>query len=881
MDINYISHILEVLSAIIMKLYNCLFKGIWTLVLIFITISSNAQFIENFDDGSFLTNPQWLGDTSKFKVVGGKLQSKSNILNDKFYLSTVSKSLENTQWEFFINLQFNTSSANYLDVFLTSDSANLLGNNSGYLLRIGTSSDNISLHKKVGTIYTSLINGKTGTTNHSSNTFKIKITCDDQRNFTLWHDSAGFGNNFIPEGTVLDTTFNQSNYFGILIKQSTASFYNKHFFDDFYIGKIITDTIKPFVKSVEIKSPDTLQIFFSEKLHSASLNLLNFDVKNTIGNPFSSRFISTDSSVIELAMVNSLAANSTYNFSIKNCKDKAGNNLLDTIFKLKWFQTEKPQKNDIVIHELLPDPEPAVKLPKEEYIELYNRSGKILQLQNCVLSDNSSGGNLPYFILEPDSFIILCEAGNESLFSLFGKTLGLKGFPSLNNSGDAIFFKNADGQIIHNVKYDLASYGDEIKSDGGWSLEMMDNENLCNPFNFKASVAAIGGSPGKINSIKKSNPDNQKPFIKKITIKSDLLIQLMFNETIDSLKASNIGNYQITENVIANILINKEMLELKFVQPLLPNKFYTLTVKGIMDNCDNVSDTSIRIIMAERPKPGDIAINELLFNPTTGGADIIEIYNKTDKILSLKNLILYNWDTNKQPDDITLIDTTGAVILPHSFMVFTSNPSWVSEYYKNCDTSTLFKLSSLPTMADDYGHISLADETKTIIDELDYNKSMHFQLLTDFEGVSLERISYDISSAEISNWTSAAATSGFATPGLINSHSLLVNKSEDWLTISPTLFSPDEDGVDDLVSFTIQATSQNQQATLIIFDSYGKLVTTLVNNSPIGSTQTWFWDGMDKDGKKSAIGIYIVYAELFGLDGKKHVKKKTVTVGGK
>lgn len=142
----------------------------------------------------------------------------------------------------------------------------------------------------------------------------------------------------------MDTTFNQSNYFGILIKQSTASFYNKHFFDDFYIGKIITDTIKPFVKSVEIKSPDTLQIFFSEKLHSASLNLLNFDVKNTIGNPFSSRFISTDSSVIELAMVNSLAANSTYNFSIKNCKDKAGNNLLDTIFKLKWFQTEKPQK---------------------------------------------------------------------------------------------------------------------------------------------------------------------------------------------------------------------------------------------------------------------------------------------------------------------------------------------------------------------------------------------------------------------------------------------------------------------------------------------------------------------------------------------------------
>jgi hypothetical protein len=300
-----------------------------------------------------------------------------------------------------------------------------------------------------------------------------------------------------------------------------------------------------------------------------------------------------------------------------------------------------------------------------------------------------------------------------------------------------------------------------------------------------------------------------------------------------------------------------------------------------MDNCNNVADTSFLVIMAEKPKSGDILINEILFNPTAGGADFIEIYNRTNKILSLKNLILYNWDNNKQPNDITLVDTSGAVILPHSFVVFTSNPSWVSEYYKKCDSTVFFKVSPLPTMADDAGYIRLTDETKTIIDELGYSKSMHFQLLSNFEGVSLERISYDVSSAEISNWTSAAATSGFATPGLVNSHSLLVNKSEDWLSISPTLFSPDEDGVDDLASFTIQATSQNQQATLIIFDSYGKLVITLGNNSPIGNTQTWFWDGMDKDGKKTVIGIYIVYAELYGLDGKKHVKKKTVTVGGK
>lgn len=864
-----------------MKLTKSRIGSICAALLVLFAFNVKAQIKETFEDGSFLTNPQWVGDTSKFQVFNNKLQSKSPIVNDKFYLSTVSKSVENTQWEFLINIQFNTSSTNFVDVFLTSDSANLLSNNSGYLLRIGTTNDNISLLKKVGNIYTSLINGKSGTTNHSSNIFKIKVTCDTKRNFTLWHDSTGLGTNYLMEGSVNDTLLKTANYFGILIKQSTTSFHNRHFFDDFYIGKIITDTIKPFVKNIEIKSPDTLRVFFSEKLSSSALNLLNFDIDNTIGNPFNSRFISTDSSVIELAMVNSLAANTWYHFEIKNCKDKAGNQLADTVFKLKWFQTEKPQKNDIVIHELMPDPEPVVGLPKEEFVELYNRSGKILQLQNCFLTDNSSGGALPYFILEPDSFVILCEAGNESLFSSFAKTLGIKGFPSLNNSGDVIFLKNLQGEIIHQMKYDLKSYGDELKADGGWSLEMIDVENLCNPNNFRASIAAGGGTPGKKNSVQAPNPDNEKPFIKKVTFKSDTAIQLMFNEVIDSLKASNIGNYILTENNIASILATSEMLELKLVQPLASNKFYTLTVKGIMDNCANISDTSFQIIMAEKPKPGDILINEILFNPTTGGADFIEIYNRTDKILSIKNLILYNWDDAKQPDNLKTIDTSGAVLLPYSFMVFTTNPSWVSEHYRTSDSTAFYKLPSLPAMSDDAGRISLADETKTIIDELDYSKSMHFQLLNDFEGVSLERISYDIPSSEISNWTSAAATSGFATPGLVNSHSLMVNKSEDWLSISPTLFSPDEDGVDDLASFTIQSTLPNQQATLIIFDAFGKLVTTLANNIPIGTTQTFFWDGMDKDARKAAIGIYIVYAELFGLDGKKYVKKKTVTVGGK
>ena len=201
---------------------------------------------------------------------------------------------------------------------LLGDSANLMVNNSGYFIRIGTTNDNISLLKKTGIKISTLISGKSGTTNYSSNVFKIKATCDLNKNFTLWHDSTGVGNNFKSEGSARDTTFKSLNYFGLLIRQSTVSFHNRHFFDDIYVGNIITDTIRPFIKKIEILTPDTLNVFFSEKLHHSSLNLLNFDIDNSIGNPFNAKFLKGDSSIIQMALVNSLAANTSYNFEIKN-----------------------------------------------------------------------------------------------------------------------------------------------------------------------------------------------------------------------------------------------------------------------------------------------------------------------------------------------------------------------------------------------------------------------------------------------------------------------------------------------------------------------------------------------------------------------------------
>ncbi|MDP4866726.1 MAG: hypothetical protein NWR53_08710, partial [Crocinitomicaceae bacterium] len=113
-----------------------------------------GQVSENFSDGNFSLTPTWSGDDSVYTIldVAGDFQLRSNKLlpNSSFYLATASTLSTDAQWEFFVNLNLNTSSANYTDIYLTADQSNLLSPSlSGYFVRIGGTTDEISLYRKV------------------------------------------------------------------------------------------------------------------------------------------------------------------------------------------------------------------------------------------------------------------------------------------------------------------------------------------------------------------------------------------------------------------------------------------------------------------------------------------------------------------------------------------------------------------------------------------------------------------------------------------------------------------------------------------------------------------------------------------------------------
>ncbi|MFN3490289.1 MAG: gliding motility-associated C-terminal domain-containing protein, partial [Emticicia sp.] len=143
-------------------------------------------------------------------------------------------------------------------------------------------------------------------------------------------------------------------------------------------------------------------------------------------------------------------------------------------------------------------------------------------------------------------------------------------------------------------------------------------------------------------------------------------------------------------------------------------------------------------------------------------------------------------------------------------------------------------------------------------------------------GVSLEKIDYNKTSTDPTNWQSAASTEGFATPGYANSQ-LLIDSQESIFKIEPEIFTPDGDGQDEATKLTFQLDQSGYIANIQIFDVNGRLVRQLAQNQLLGINSSIEWDGKTSSNEVVPVGYYILLAELFNTNGeKKHYKGKVV-----
>jgi hypothetical protein len=186
-------------------------------------------------------------------------------------------------------------------------------------------------------------------------------------------------------------------------------------------------------------------------------------------------------------------------------------------------------------------------------------------------------------------------------------------------------------------------------------------------------------------------------------------------------------------------------------------------------------------------------------------------------------------------------------------------------------------MASMPSMPDDEGRVALLNPSLAVIEEVAYTDDWHHAILSNTEGVSLERINPQLVSTEGASWHSAASQIGFATPGRLNSQFNTSGSHQGEFTLSTETLSPNNDGFNDVVLISYRL-PQGSMLTLSVFSLNGILQRTLTTNElaePEGST---IWDGKDDHFQLVSTGIYIIFAEWFTPDGSTGAEKLTLTV---
>ncbi len=847
-----------------------MFKSFLLFILSFLTFEFSSQVRDDFSGGDLNSHSQWVGTTSDF-IINSNNQLQLNASQPgKSYLSTNHQlsSLTEVEWNVWIKMTFSPSANNYSRFYLTSSNSDLTIQPEGFYLQLGEtgSDDAVHLMRRYQGQDSLICSGTIGQI-ASSFAVSIKVIRTQNGSWKLYVDPTGL-ENFTSFSLGYDTTQLIGSSSGFLANY-TISNSTKFYYDNFYVGPIQKDTIPPKVVSYSFLNAQQLDLLMDEVIDSTSLtDNATFILKNETINTVIKQLDNSNNKLIHLVFDQSLMNGKDYNLEIKGIKDIDGNQMKDTLIPLSFLMEEQAQFGDVIITELMIDPSPSVGLPEVEYIELFNRSNRYLNLQDWKITDGTSIGKIPNYWLKPKSYALLISSINTDDYP---DAIAVTSFPSLNNDQDRLILTDDNNNRIESLNYSLDWYHNDKHNTGGYALERIDTTLKCNRSeNWKASNSVSGGTPGIENSVNGTFVDNSPAFVKQ-TIVSDTLI-VIFNEPINA-------NSIISENIAISPTVSfstyylsdfyTDTLYFFLNSSLSLNQEYELNISAVNDCLENQGEIRTTFVLAELPDSSDILINEIMFHPSENGSDYIELYNTTSKNLELKGLTFANYDDgigNEQKlnqrytlrafDYVTICEDTN--FLNDQFTVVNGKKIQLKLPNYNNDSSTVYIT---------YGN--------TVFDKLSYKEDWHLPLLENFENKALERISITEATQLKANWRTAASNENYGTPSRVNSQKWQTEVQGKFELLTTTI-TPNNDGNNDYLSINYELPQPAMIGSFYIFDVNGRLVHEVFKSQIMASNGNLVWDGYGLDGQLVESGIYVAYLEVFDTEGINHeVYKKT------
>lgn len=169
---------------------------------------------------------------------------------------------------------------------------------------------------------------------------------------------------------------------------------------------------------------------------------------------------------------------------------------------------------DLVVNEILFRPRPN----GYDYVELFNRSKKIIDLSKILLANRNSTGNIdniksvsqqPIYIFPGDYIVVTEHADNLALNYLVkapSKVMVIPALPSYPNTGGTIVLLNEQGSVVDEVAYSNKWHFPLIDNDEGIALERIDpDQDSQSAQNWHSAASTAGyGTPTYLNSQYKS-----------------------------------------------------------------------------------------------------------------------------------------------------------------------------------------------------------------------------------------------------------------------------------------------------------------------------------------------------------------------------------------
>lgn len=635
-----------------------------------------------------------------------------------------------------------------------------------------------------------------------------------------------------------------------------------------------TDTIPPYIEQIIVVNSHHIDIYFNEPLDLLSAQAaVNFYL-TVLGNPSTVSLDAVNKRLIHLYFAYGLASNTSYTLTTNNVKDTSENIMLQHIDIINAPYFAVP--GDIIVNEIMVRP-PAAGLPGKQYVELINTTSNYINIKNWTINYRVLNNG----IVAPFGYIILCSEQDTSAFKVFGNTAGVKNWSYLYYNG-TVTLRTDENVEMDLLPYTENTYQDAVKKLGGWSMELDSQRYIGNcpkDLFWSASNNLLGGTPGTTNSkgfsVRYINATDS--FVNNTTLEIDFHVPMQKDEI------ENTANYIFDNGIVVQLAESLDAHATKakvtLATPLQPNIVYTLIIKQFTGCIGNIhaADT-FEIAITEIPQAGELIINEILFHPNAEGEQFIELYNNTNKLFKVKDLIIAQADAINGIESqlLNLVNKKG-YIFPNDYLVFSKNKNAVKSQYTTTILSKCVN-AALPIFDTKEDIVVLKNSENEIIDKLHYNENWHFPLLANKQGISLERAGFAASTQNKKNWHSAAQYV-FATPGYLNSEDTY--EFQNAVHIVPEVFSPDGDGVDDEAIITYAFEEAGSVVNVYLYNADGRLANHLVKDIAVSKEGFFTWNGDDENGNKKDVGIYFLVFERIKPDGTKIIYKHKCVLAAK